>query len=204
MSILIHTEVFRTPVIFHRMTQGNSYVCQLRMLARVADTDTNWHWRYFMKQGEWSPHGFRCTLKPPGSWAAFLFQLCAFKHHVSCACLSSGDSRVPMPFGALCQRQAEEERGVCRADLCLFIRKTKAPQNSPWAVWSYLYRPDFGLVNIIWSPRKDFEEEGYRQPNVIVQQTQDSGNKERGRSECRIRMHHEKRSGPAGCIDAYL
>lgn len=117
MSILIQTEVFRTPVIFHGMTQGNSYVCQLRMLAWVADTDTNWHWHYFMKQGEWSPHGFRCTLKPPGSWAAFLFQLCAFKRRVSCACWSSGDSRVPMPFGALCQRQAEEERGglPCRS-----------------------------------------------------------------------------------------
>lgn len=112
MSILIPTEVFRTLVIFHGTTQGNSYVYQLRMLAWVADTDTNWHWRFFVKQGEWSPHGFRCSLKPPESWAASLFPLCAFKCHVSCSCLSSGDSRVPTPFRKhLCVRGRKRRRG---------------------------------------------------------------------------------------------
>lgn len=129
MSILIHTEVCRTPVIFHRMTQGNSYVCQLRMLAQVAETDTNWHWRYFMKQGEWSPHGFRCSLKPPGSWAASLFQLCAFKRHVSCACLSSGDSRVPMPFRKYLCVRGKQRRGGSATQICVFsLGKPRPPE----------------------------------------------------------------------------
>lgn len=59
-----------------------------------------------------------------------------------------------------------------------FHQENQGLQNSPWSVWSYPYRPDFGLVDIIWSPRKDFEKEGYRQPYVIVQQTQDASQKE--------------------------
>lgn len=78
-----------------------------------------------------------------------------------------------------------------------FLQENQGPPELP-------YRPDFGLVDIIQSPRKNFENEGYRQPYVIVQQTQDSGNKERGRSERHIRMHHKKRPGPAGCVDTYF
>lgn len=181
MPILIHIELFRSPVLFHGMAQGNCYAYQLGMLTWVSQNDTNWHWHYFMRQGEWLPPKFRYSLMPPEIQVTSLLPLCAFTCHVSCSCLSLGDSRVAMPFRQPIYVRGRQRRRQSSATwLCVFSSGKPRSSRTPHEVSDPTLQARLGIVDIIQSHRNSTNS--------------DLGSKDRGRSECyfTIRIYHKR------------